>query len=150
MEVRFRDVDPFNCWIWLRFSQSPGSAERGYVETVFDSWFFLGKLGGFNAENLQAHEAGADLGWLAYEVDGAERSLPALMHNMAQLEYRDEWARCWLDLGTSDAFALDVLINTLARLNRDVVEIEELVIGGVNEDWPVEDDPDSPFALADS
>jgi len=150
MEVRFRDVDPFNCWIWLRFSQSPGSAERGYVETVFDSWFFLGKLGGFNAENLQAHEAGADLGWLAYEVDGAERSLPALMHNMAQLEYRDEWARCWLDLGTSDAFALDVLINTLARLNRDVVEIEELVVGGVNEDWPVEDDPDSPFALADS
>jgi hypothetical protein len=150
MEVRFRDVDPFNCWIWLRFSQSPGSAERGYVETVFDSWFFLGKLGGFNAENLQAHEAGADLGWLAYEVDGAERALPALMHNMAQLEYRDEWARCWLDLGTSDAFALDVLINTLARLNRDVVEIEELVIGGVNEDWPVEDDPDSPFALADS
>ena len=27
----------------------------------------------------------------------------------------------------------------------DVVQIEELVIGGVNEDWPVEDHPDSLF-----
>ena len=146
MEVRFREVDPFSCWIWLRFAHPPGAGERSYVETAFDSWFFLGKLGGFNAENLQAHEAGADLSWFPYEAEASERALPALMHNMAQLEVREEWARCWLDLGTSDAFALDVLINTLGRLNRDVVEIEELVIGGLNEDWPVEDDPDSPFA----
>ncbi len=53
MDVRFREVDPFNCWIWLRFADPPGQGERGYVETAFDSWFFLGKLGGFNAENLQ-------------------------------------------------------------------------------------------------
>jgi hypothetical protein len=64
---------------------------------------------------------------------------------MGPMEYRDEWARCWLDLGTSDALALDVLINTLGQLNGDVVEIEELLIGGLNEDWPIEDDPDSPF-----
>jgi hypothetical protein len=145
MEVRFREVDPFNCWIWLRFAHSPGAGERGYVETAFDSWFFLGKLGGFNAENLQAHEEGMDLSWLAYEGDEADRALPALMHNMGPMEYRDEWARCWLDLGTSDALALDVLINTLGQLNGDVVEIEELLIGGLNEDWPIEDDPDSPF-----
>ena len=56
MEIRFREVDPFNCWIWLRFSHAPGQGERGYVDTVFDSWFFLGKLGGFNAENLQVQE----------------------------------------------------------------------------------------------
>jgi hypothetical protein len=30
-----------------------------------------------------------------------------------------------------------------------VVEIEELLIGGINEDWPIEDDPDSPFATDD-
>ena len=69
------------------------------------------------------------------------------MHNMAQLEYNHDWARCWVDLGTSDALALDVLINTLARLDRDVVEIAELVIGGVNEDWPVEVDPESPYGF---
>jgi hypothetical protein len=54
-----------------------------------------------------------------------------------------------LDLGTSDALALDVLINALGQLNNDVVEIEELLIGGINEDWPIEDDPDSPFATDD-
>lgn len=45
MEIRFREVDPFNCWIWVRFPENPGQGERGYVDTVFDSWFFLGKLG---------------------------------------------------------------------------------------------------------
>ena len=146
MEVRFREVDPFNCWIWMRFLDLPGSTERSYVETAFDSWFFLGKLGGFNAENLQAHEAGAELSWLVWDEDQGDHALPALMHNMGPMEYQDNWARCWLDLGTSDAFALDVLINTLGRLNQDVLLIEELVIGGLNEDWPIEEEPESPFS----
>jgi Protein of unknown function (DUF3531) len=145
MEVRFRDVDPFNCWIWLRFSQPPGGDERGYVETALDSWFFLAKLGGFNAECLQAHEGAADLSWLNYDSEDAERSLPALMHNMGPMEYLEDWGRCWMDLGTSDALALDVLINSLRQLNNDVVEIEELVIGGLNEDWPIEEEPENPY-----
>ena len=145
MEVRFREVDPFNCWIWMRFAHPPGAGERGYVETAFDSWFFLGKLGGFNAENLQAHEAGADLSWLAWEDDGAERALPALMHNMGPMEYQEDWARCWVDLGTSDALALDVLVNALSQLDNDLVEICELVIGGLNEDWPIDEEPESVF-----
>ncbi len=145
MEVQFREIDPFNCWIWLRFSDPPGQAERGYVETAFDSWYFLGKLGAFNAENLQAHEAGADLNWLAYEAEEADAALPALMHNMGVMEYQEEWARCWLDLGTSDALALDVLINALRQLDNDVLRIEAVLVGGLNEDWPIEDDPDTLF-----
>jgi hypothetical protein len=139
MQVRFREVDPFNCWIWLRFSHAPGQGERGYVETAFDSWFFLGKLGAYNAENLQAHDSGGDLGWLAYEAEEAAQAMPALMHSMGTMEYQGAWARCWVDLGTSDAFGLDVLINALRQLDNDVVEIEELLIGGVNDDWPVDD-----------
>lgn len=131
----------------MRFAAAPGQGERGYLETAFDSWFFLGKLGGFNAENLQAHDAGAELSWLAYDADEAARALPALMHNMGPIEYQGEWARCWLDLGTSDAFGLDVLINVLRQLDNDVVEIEELLIGGLNEDWPVEEEPESLFPL---
>ena len=149
MEIRFREFDPFNCWIWLRFSHPPGQGERGYIETTFDSWFFLGKLGGFNAENLQVHEQGVEVSWMAYDGEEAARAMPALMHNMGEMEYQSEWGRCWMDLGTSDAVALDVLINTLRQLSADVVEIEELIIGGVNEDWPVGDNPDSPFALED-
>ncbi|WP_411869241.1 DUF3531 family protein [Vulcanococcus limneticus] len=149
MEIRFREFDPFNCWIWLRFAAPPGQGERSYVETLFDSWFFLGKLGGFNAENLQVHEEGADVSWMAYDGEGAERALPALMHNMGVMEYQADWARCWVDLGTSDGVALDVLINSLNQLNSDVVEIQELLIGGVNDDWPVEQHPDSLFPLDD-
>ncbi|MEO1003006.1 MAG: DUF3531 family protein [Cyanobacteria bacterium J06638_7] len=142
MEVRFREIDPFNCWIWLRFPHPPGQGERAYVETVFDSWFFLGKLGGFNAENLQAHDAdGGEIGWMAYDAEAAAAAQPALMHSMGAVEYEGAWARCWLDLGLSDALAIDVLINTVGQLSRDVVEIEELVIGGVNDDWPIEEQP---------
>jgi hypothetical protein len=145
MEIRFREFDPFNCWIWLRFSHAPGQGERGYIDTVFDSWFFLGKLGGFNAENLQVQDEGAELSGMAYDAEMAARAMPALMHNMGEMEYQGEWARCWLDLGTSDALALDVLINTLRQLDTDVVEIHELLIGGVNDDWPVEDQPENLF-----
>lgn len=146
VDVRFRELDPFNCWFWLRFAHPPGQGERAYVETAFDSWFYLGKLGGFNAESLQAHDAGADLSWLAWEEETAEQALPALMHNMGVMEYQGVWGRCWLDLGTSDGFALDVLINTLRQIDRDVVELCELVIGGRNEDWPIEEEPEGLFA----
>jgi hypothetical protein len=148
MEVRFRDVDPFNCWVWLRFSNPPGQGERDYVEGVFDSWFVLAKLGGFNAENLQVHEAGSDLSWMPYDNDEAERAMPALMHSLAAFEYYGEWGRCWVDLGTSDGLALDVLINALHQLDRDVVEICELVVGGLNDDWPVEEPEEALFPLS--
>ena len=38
-----------------------------------------------------------------------------------------------------------VLINALRQLNRDVVELEELLIGGLNDDWPIEEQPESVF-----
>ena len=145
MEIRFREVDPFNCWLWIRFSEPPSQGERNYVDGVFDSWYVIGRLGGFNAENLQVNDAGSDLSWMAYDNDGAESAMPALMHNMGQLEYQNDWGRCWVDLGTSDGVAIDVLINALRQLDSDVVQIEELVVGGVNDDWPVEEHPDSVF-----
>jgi len=147
MEVRFREFDPFNCWIWLCFPHPPGQGERGYVETAFDSWFFLGKLGGFNAENLQAYQEGAELSWMAWDDEAAAAAMPALMHNMGPMEYQAEWARCWIDLGTSDAIALDVLINALGQLDRELVEISVLCIGGFNEDWPIEEQPEALFPL---
>jgi len=145
MDIRFREVDPFNCWLWIRFSEPPSQGERNYVDGVFDSWYVIGRLGGFNAENLQVHDAGSDLSWMTYDNDGAESAMPALMNNMGQLEYQNDWGRCWVDLGTSDGVAIDVLINALRQLDSDVVQIEELVVGGVNENWPVEDHPDSVF-----
>lgn len=140
MEVRFRDIDPFSCWIWVRFANPPGRGEREYLETLLDSWFFLGKLGAFNAEALQVHEEGVDLSWMAYDNDDASRAQPALMHAMGQPQYQGSWARCWMDLGTSDGVGLDLLINGLRQLDHEFFEIEEVLIGGVNDDWPVEED----------
>ncbi|MCH1604433.1 MAG: DUF3531 family protein, partial [Synechococcus sp. MOX_bin13] len=119
MDIRFREVDPFNCWLWIRFSEPPSQGERNYVDGVFDSWYVIGRLGGFNAENLQVHDAGSDLSWMTYDIDGAESAMPALMHNMGQLEYQNDWGRCWVDLGTSDGVAIDVLINALRQLDSD-------------------------------
>jgi hypothetical protein len=113
---------------------------------VFDSWFYLGKLGGFNAENLQVQDEGLEIGYMNYSDRQASDSMLALMHNMGELEYQGTWGRCWFDLGTSDALAIDVLINALTQLSLDYVTIRRLIIGGENEDWPVPDSHKAQFA----
>lgn len=139
MRVQFREFNPFDLWIWLQFSMVPSNAEKQYVEEVFQSWFLLGKLGAFNAENLQVQEEGLDISYMEYDEQVADNSMMALMHNMGNFEYEGAWARCWFDLGTSDAISLDMLINALEQLSQEYVQIELLYIGGENEDWPVED-----------
>jgi len=42
------------------------------------------------------------------------------------------------------------LINALGQLNNDVLEIEELLIGGLNDDWPIEEQPDALFPGLDA
>ncbi|AFZ33149.1 MULTISPECIES: DUF3531 family protein [Chroococcaceae] len=139
MQVQFREFDPFDVWIWLEFTTVPSEMEKRYVEEVFNSWFYLGKLGAFNAENLQVQEQGLDLSYMHYDEQTADESLMALMHNMGEFEYEGTWGRCWFDLGTSDAIALDILINALKQLSQEYVSIATLYIGGENEDWTVED-----------
>jgi hypothetical protein len=137
MQVEFRECDFFDLWIWLQFNTVPSEMERQYVEEVFSSWFLLGKLGGFNAENLQVQETGLEVSYMSYDQDMAENRFMALMHNAGEFEYQGVWGRCWFDLGTSDAIALDVLINALDQLNKDYVSLERLIVGGENEDWRV-------------
>lgn len=135
MRVEFRECDFFDLWIWLEFSTVPSNMEQQYVEEIFNSWFFLGKLGGFNAENLQVQDTGLDISYLEYSDDLAENTLMSVMHNMSEVEYEGSWARCWFDLGTSDAIALDVLINSFKQFSKDYVNIERLIVGGENADW---------------
>ncbi len=145
MKVRFREVDPFNCWLWLRFGDVPTEGERNYIDGIFDSWYVIGRLGGFNSENLQAHQEPNDLSHVNYDVDLAKSVMPALMHNLGELEYQREWARCWVDLGTSDSISLDILINSLYQVDSDLVQLEEFIVGGVNDDWDIDSHPDAIF-----
>ena len=138
MDVQFREFDPFNLWIWLAFETAPSELEKQYVEELFYSWFYIGKLGGFNAENFQVTETGVDLSYMEYDTEAASRALMAPMHNMGDFEYNGVWARCWFDLGTSDPVALDVLINALWQLSQDYIKITQLAIGGENQDWPID------------
>ncbi len=137
MQVQFREIDTFDLWIWVEFSTVPSEMERMYVEEVFNSWFYLGKLGGFNAENLQVQEEGLDLSYMDYDAEAGDDTMMALMHNMGDFEYEGVWGRCWFDLGTSDAIALDVLMNALLQFSKDYVHIETLIVGGENGDWPI-------------
>lgn len=121
----------------MEFSNVPSASERQYIEEVFNSWFFLGKFGGFNAENLQVQDTGLDISYLNYDEGSADNSMMALMHNMGEFEYEGSWGRCWFDLGTSDAIALDVLINALNQFSKDYVNIERLIIGGENANWKI-------------
>lgn len=146
MQVQFRECDFFNLWIWLEFDTVPSIAEQQYVEEIFNSWFFMGKLGGFNAENLQVQETGVDISYFNYDEEEAEDSLLSLMHNMAEVEFQGLWSRCWFDLGTTDALSLDVLINTMRQFSKDYVEIRQIIIGGENEDWPTpRENPEAAF-----
>jgi len=137
MKVEFREVNPFDFWIWLEFATVPAQGERELLEELFDSWFYLGKLGGFNAENLQINDTGIELSYLHYDPDYADRALMAPMHNMGDFEYNGTFGRCWFDLGTSDAIALDVLINSLTQLSKDFLSIERVIFGGELADWPI-------------
>ncbi|MFM7448397.1 MAG: DUF3531 family protein [Leptolyngbyaceae cyanobacterium] len=149
MNIRFREFDPFNVWVWVEFETIPSEIEKQYVEEVFDSWYFLGKLGGFNAENLQVQETGLDISYMNYDEDRAENSMLALMHNMGDVEYEGTWGRCWFDLGTSDAIALDILINAFRQFSRDFIPLKSLIIGGENADWPVGLSDRQPEFIAD-
>jgi hypothetical protein len=139
MRVEFRECDFFNVWIWFEFETVPSNLERQYVEEVFDSWFFLGKLGGFNAENLQVQDTGLDISYMPYNEASGDDNLMSVMHNMGDIEYQGTWGRCWFDLGTTDALALDVLINAMQQFSREYVAVETLIIGGENPDWPIPD-----------
>tara|TARA_Y100001968_G_C19447558_1_gene766304 strand:+ start:3506 stop:3961 length:456 start_codon:yes stop_codon:yes gene_type:complete len=147
MKITFREIDPFNCWIWIEFFEAPNKGEKSYIDGIFDSWYVIGKLGGFNAENLQAHNEGGELSWLNYDEEEANSVLPALMHNLGQMEYQGKWARCWVDFGTSDSISLDILINLIYQMNKDLIQISKVLIGGVNDDWPIDDQPDAVFPL---
>lgn len=138
MKIQFREFNPFDLWIWIEFATVPSPMEQQYIEEVFDSWFYLGKLGSFNAENLQVQDMGIDINYMDYDVNAAEEIMMSPMHNMTDFQYQGTWGRCWFDLGTSDLIALDILINALMQLSKEFVEIKRLIIGGENKNWPVD------------
>lgn len=145
MEIQFREFNPFDLWIWLEFPTVPSRKEQHYIEELLDSWFYIGKLGGFNAENLPVQDTGVEISYMEYDRTDLDNALMSPMHNMGDIEYLGVWGRCWFDLGTSDLIAIDILINALNQLSNEFVEIKRIIIGGQNDDWSVDGKSDSAF-----
>ncbi|MDV3000046.1 MAG: hypothetical protein N5P05_001652 [Chroococcopsis gigantea SAG 12.99] len=146
MKIEFREFNPFDLWIWIEFPNVPSPMEQQYLEELFNSWFYVGKLGGYNAENLQIQDMGIDISYMEYDEDTARNSLMSPMHNMSDFQYSGNWGRCWFDLGTSDLICLDILINSLRRMSEEFVDIGRIIIGGENSDWPVDERNGDRFA----
>ena len=145
MEIQFREFNPFDLWIWLEFPTVPSRKEQQYIEELFDSWFYVGKLGGYNAENLPVQDVGVEISYMEYDQENLDNTFMSPMHNMGEIEYLGVWGRCWFDLGTSDLIAIDIFINAMNQLSKEFVQIDKLIIGGENEDWSVNENNTSTF-----
>lgn len=129
MKVTFRDFDATNAYIWLELYSPPSEKDMEVIGGVFRSWYLLGRLGAFNSLNLQISKSPADQG-LSYNEKEVEGVLPAYFHNVGTLEFQDNLGRLWMDLGTADALALDIFINSFAVVSSEHVGIKELTFGG--------------------
>lgn len=41
--------------IWFELYRIPGKDDKDLLETVLESWFVIGRLGGFNGMNMQVN-----------------------------------------------------------------------------------------------
>ena len=74
----------------------------------------------------------------SYSLSQGESTLPSCFHNIGDLEFQGTVGRVWIDMGTADMLALDVLVNALTVLSSDHVGIKRLTIGGEKVDGWVE------------
>jgi hypothetical protein len=137
-KIAFRQINPMALWLWFEFYDLPSSRERELLESCIKAWFMIGKLGGFNAQNLQVHtNASDDLGFFEYDTEELEESMGSYIHDVGEVEYRKSWARVRVDMGTADELALDVLLNMMIGYSKDWSGIKKIYLGGSNKSWPV-------------
>jgi hypothetical protein len=94
---------------------------------------------------LQIQDQGIEISYMEYDQQMADEVLMSPMHNMGDFQYSGTWGRCWFDLGTSDLIALDILINSLTQLSREYIQIRQIIFGGENDDWKVDQRGDAQF-----
>jgi len=137
-EVSFRAIDPFELWVWMELYSPPTGAEVELIQEVANSWFMLGRLGAFNSGNLQVLYSNGGVDGMEYEqTEPGQQELSATMHDMGEVEANGNWVRFWVDMGTSDELALDILINAFVTFSKEHVGVRQMVFGGQNDDWSV-------------
>ncbi|KAL8262745.1 hypothetical protein R6Q59_024094 [Mikania micrantha] len=128
-KVTFRDFSPVGSNIWFKLYGPPSDRDVDLIGSVIQSWYIMGRLGAFNASNLQLANASMEYNPL-YDADKGFSVMPSSFHDIGDVEFQDNWGRVWVDIGTSDYFALDVLINCLTVLSSEYLGIQQVVFGG--------------------
>ncbi|CAN1185402.1 hypothetical protein LINPERPRIM_LOCUS39007 [Linum perenne] len=128
-KVSFRDFNPIDSYIWFEFVGSPSDRDVALFGGVIQSWYVMGRLGSFNSSNLQLGSSLMEYDPL-YDSEKASQVMPSSFHDIGDVEFQDNWARIWVDLGTSDFFAIDVLLNCLTVLSAEHLGIRQVVFGG--------------------
>ena len=145
MLVKFGEFKSNNLWVWIESHNKISEMEQPLLDEVFKAWFVLGKLGGFNSENMQVQSNFYEVSNMEYDIEMANASegdVPTcVFHAMGGPEYRGQWCRCWFDLGSADEMCVDVLINSLITFSREYFGLKTMVVGGddVTGDWPVQE-----------
>lgn len=136
-KVAFREIDPFDCWVWAEFHAVPSTRDKELLDSCVKAWFMVGKLGGYNSGNLQTYRnADDDHSFFEYSNNELEDDVGAFLHEATEVEYKGSWGRFRIDMGTADELCLDVLINMMAGFSRDLSGLKKIYMGGSNRNWP--------------
>ncbi|XP_047321403.1 uncharacterized protein LOC124925444 [Impatiens glandulifera] len=128
-KVSFRDFNLIDSYIWFELYGSPSDREVDLIGSVIQSWYVMGRLGAFNSSNLQLGNTSMEYDPL-YDEEKGFKVMPSSFHDIGDVEFQDNWGRVWVDLGTSDFFAIDVLLNCLTVLSSEYLGIQQIVFGG--------------------
>lgn len=128
-KVSFRDFNPTDSYIWFELYGAPTDRDVDLIGSVIQSWYVMGRLGAFNSSNLQLANSSMDHDPM-YDEDKGFKVMPSSFHDISDVEFQDNWGRVWVDLGTSDIFAVDVLLNCLTVLSSEYLGIQQVVFGG--------------------
>ncbi|XP_042424801.1 uncharacterized protein LOC122012354 isoform X1 [Zingiber officinale] len=119
-KVNFRDFNPLDSFIWFELYGAPSDRDVDLLGSVIQSWYVMGRLGAFNSSNLQLANSSMDYNPL-YDSDKAAQAMPSSFHDIGDVEFQDNWGRVWVDLGTADFLAVDVLLNCLTVLSSETI-----------------------------
>ncbi|XP_078427395.1 structural maintenance of chromosomes-like protein, putative (DUF3531) [Wolffia australiana] len=128
-KVSFRDFNPLGSFIWFELYGAPSDKDVCLIGSVIQSWYVMGRLGAFNSSNLQLANSSMDYNPI-YDSEKAVTVMPSSFHDIGDVEFQDNWGRVWVDLGTSDFFAIDILLNCLTVLSSEYLGIQQVVFGG--------------------
>ncbi|XP_022139316.1 uncharacterized protein LOC111010260 isoform X2 [Momordica charantia] len=128
-KVSFRDFNPLDSYIWFELIGSPSDRDVDLIGSVIQSWYVMGRLGAFNSSNLQLANSSMEHNPL-YDAEKGSKVMQSSFHDISDVEFQDNWGRVWVDLGTSDYFAIDVLLNCLTVLSSEYLGIQQVVFGG--------------------